>query len=272
MWKLIRKVHPIWYFDATGGVIRETVDQRQPFLYSLVAHDTKKNKMIPIAEFITTAHNQDNISGFLFHISNYFKTNFSSWLPSVIVTDFSYALINSVCLTFNRCDLGQYISNTYECLKNPRDKALRGSIQTVMYLCSAHFLKMTIKRARKIFKKEKTNKVVQDVFLFTFSLFQNSTTMSEIFELFKHFYNIFMKPNYDLSILNSINYLDKKMVLRNLSKEEITLENSDKNEEEEKIQSKLEKNKVRVSLFFINYSFFSSNDFFSNIVEYNSIH
>jgi hypothetical protein len=191
MWKIIKKLNSIWYFDATGNVLRDVPNKGKPFLYSLVAHDTKLKKIIPIAEFVTTAHNQDNISSFLFNIGNHFKSNLNSWLPSIVVTDFSYALINSVCSAFNHCDLGQYISNTFEYLKNPQDQTLRDSIQTIMYLCSAHFLKMTIRTAKKIFKKEKTHKVIQDVFKFSFSLFQNGTTWAS-FSSYSNTFTIYL--------------------------------------------------------------------------------
>jgi hypothetical protein len=216
------KTDPIWYFDATGNVLHDIPKYGKPFLYSIVAHDSNLNKIIPIAEFITTGHNQDNISSFLFHIKNHIKTPTKSLLPSIVVTDFSYALLNSVCETFNLRDLGDYIYYTFEILNNPNDQKRKEL--TILYLCSTHFLKMTLKRATKIFKKEKTPKVIQDIFKLTFTLFQNATTLVELFEIFEHFFNIFMKQKFDSTVKESITILNKKLVMRNISIQNIDLE------------------------------------------------
>ena len=62
--------NPIWHFDATGSVIESIKQQGQPLLYSIDFHDKQQNFIFPVAEFITTGHDADNISEFLTTIKN----------------------------------------------------------------------------------------------------------------------------------------------------------------------------------------------------------
>ncbi len=62
MWKNASENSFVWYFDATGSIHKTVNKQQKPFYYSLVFHDNIHRSIIPIAEFITTAQDQTNIS------------------------------------------------------------------------------------------------------------------------------------------------------------------------------------------------------------------
>ncbi len=76
-------------------------------MYSLVAHSRSKKKIISIADFFTTAHDQLNISKYLSKIKHNLDQN-SICYPKVIVTDQSMALINAIMISFNNCNLQNY--------------------------------------------------------------------------------------------------------------------------------------------------------------------
>ena len=73
IWEIIQRKNPIWFFDATGSIIQKKKYQKLPLLYSLVAYDPELRVILSVAEFISSAHDQDTIAHFLFKISLYFE-------------------------------------------------------------------------------------------------------------------------------------------------------------------------------------------------------
>lgn len=65
MWIHVQHINPVWHFDATGSVIQDIIGESKPLLYSMVCHDTETKTIIPIFEFVTTSHSQDNLANFL---------------------------------------------------------------------------------------------------------------------------------------------------------------------------------------------------------------
>ena len=136
------RVHqPILYYDATGSILKDVNRQKKPFLYSLVMHDSENEKIIPFAELMTTSHLQSNITKYLLSIKNKFDEN-DILLPKIIVTDFSWALINSVCIIFNNCPVGEYLNWCYEKLIGINHFENQKKSMVMPYLCSTHFLKL----------------------------------------------------------------------------------------------------------------------------------
>ena len=95
--------------DATGSVSEIVPYQKQPLYYSIVMHDKTKKQIIPIAEFVTTSQTQLSISGYLNIIRKILETNITSKkqfpFAPIFVTDFSWAIINSILDVFNRCNI-----------------------------------------------------------------------------------------------------------------------------------------------------------------------
>ena len=48
MWIEIQKTHPVWYFDSSGDAIDDVVNEKKPYLYSIVTHDKINQKIICI--------------------------------------------------------------------------------------------------------------------------------------------------------------------------------------------------------------------------------
>ena len=98
IWNTIQKSNSCLFFDATGSIVRK-INTIEPLLYSIVAHDAKNKQVISLADFITTCNTSETISKYLFSIFNILEK------PNLIVTDLSWALINSVLLILNKCKL-----------------------------------------------------------------------------------------------------------------------------------------------------------------------
>jgi hypothetical protein len=131
IWNLIKRFNSIWYFDATGCVHKK-INGLIILLYSLAIHDPQKKLIVPVAEFFTTSHSSSNISTFLNDIKElvHQKIGYTPiekcqlvdhFLPRIIVTDFSWALIISAMKSFNNNrDVDEYLKYCYIIL-NPNE-------------------------------------------------------------------------------------------------------------------------------------------------------
>ena len=68
---------------------------------------------MPIAEFITTAHDGNNIASYLFQIKHILLNNKLNISP-IVVVDFSRALINALLEVFNRSSLDEYLKWAFD--------------------------------------------------------------------------------------------------------------------------------------------------------------
>jgi hypothetical protein len=115
LWLSIKKKYPIWFFDATGNVLKRINGQNSPLLYSLVCHDKEKKLILPVADFITTCQTIQSITKHLTSIKFYVEQHGESVAP-IIVTDNSWALIGAVMNTFNNNDTAKYLHWAYDLL------------------------------------------------------------------------------------------------------------------------------------------------------------
>jgi hypothetical protein len=217
MWLKIQEANSVWYFDATGSILKSTPElknQKQVLLYTVAMRDPLSNTSISIYDFVTTSHNFVSISRYL----SYFKHIMDVKIPRkylihapVIVTDYSWPSLNSILHVFNdSMNIKQYLSLLFELLvENPspsRYNCIKSKIKVRLYLCSTHFFNMMRRRVRKIEK----NKTLCRDFLFMFSLLQNSTSMNQ-FELYlKNIFHIYMCQNSDGEALEFIKNEVKK--------------------------------------------------------------
>ena len=170
MWKKAKVENPIWYFDATGSINKEVFDQKKPFFYSLAFHDSSHTSIIPFAEFVTTANDQNTISKYLSTIRTKLEENSQkNLLAKIIVTDMGWALINAVMLTFNNCNVLNYLNWCYDILFKPADPQLQNVMKIKSYLCSTHFLKNVAKKAKSV---QVFSNHVRKTFVFMFTLIQ----------------------------------------------------------------------------------------------------
>jgi hypothetical protein len=160
MWIQVQHINPVWYFDATGSIIQDIPGEKKPLLYSMVCHDTDTNSIIPVFEFVTTSHSEDNLAKYL----SIMRRKLHREIPSsrfypiapIVVMDFSWASINAVCDGFNMCNISQYIRWAYDVIF--KESETISAINVLIYLCSTHMLKSTVDKVKKIQVNEIRNR------------------------------------------------------------------------------------------------------------------
>lgn len=156
-------------------------------------HDPLKKTIIPIFDFISTSHNSITISKYLFNFKKYLEIivpTESFRYPAVIVVDFSWAFINSIQETFNKCTIQQYLDWSFDLIvlkKKKCDAFLNCLMVTKVYLCSTHFLKLIISKVDKL----KVKIDLKRTFLLAFTLLQNSKELVEFEWNLKNIFYIF---------------------------------------------------------------------------------
>ncbi|CAF0862883.1 unnamed protein product [Brachionus calyciflorus] len=95
-------------------------------------HDVKQKVLIPFSEFVTTANDQITITKYPRSIQNKLNKNY---YPNVIVTDMSWALINSVLTAFKSCSISDYLNLVFEKLFINEKINIEEKIKTKIYLC-----------------------------------------------------------------------------------------------------------------------------------------
>ena len=215
MWKKAKIQNPIWYFDATGSINKDVEGQKKPFFYSMAFHDSLHTSIIPFAEFVTTANDQNTISKYLSSIKvkleEHSKENL---LPKIIVTDMGWALINAVMLSFNNCTVLNYLNWCFDMLFRPYDANLTKVMKIKSYLCSTHLLKNVAKKAKSI---QVFSNHVRKTFIFMFTLIQNSVSIDQIDIYLKHIHNIFNNEFLDVSVYESLHFMAQEIRKRHLS-------------------------------------------------------
>ena len=231
MWSSVRERCPVWYFDSTGGVIKKVKNQSAPFLFSIVFHDRDKKLILPLAEFISTAHDSRTISSYLYTIKYEIERTLNKKtfrVAPIICTDFSFALLNAACNVFNNCTLEFYLKWCFEILfRKAKSISIGSCMQVIFHLCGAHFLKMVVKKVKKIKKynedsNDKTlvpkntrrNKNLQNLFIFSFSLLQNSIQLDDFINNFILLHHIFNEKYYSKKVSDSFSAISKQLLDR----------------------------------------------------------
>ena len=172
-------------------------------------HDTNKKQILPYAEFATNCHNVESISRYLTNIFNN-----TGCIAPFVVTDESWALINSVNKAFNSCSTLQYLNWAYIVLtKKEMDFNMHSAMNTRIILCQTHFFKNIAMKAKEIVKDDKK---VYQFFLYTFTVLQNSTSICEFEENLKYLYDIFCRRLLNQQTSVSISRINVIVAERNL--------------------------------------------------------
>jgi len=131
------------HFDATGTLV-PSVEGKRVFLYSLVAPTNSPNvPCLPVLEFLSNSHSAQTISEVLFGWRLIYEKICGR--PTTVVTDFSFALTNSVAMAFNNFTIAEQLCHQWECLKKGQKPEF-----LVIQLCVSHFMKSICQKFSKI--------------------------------------------------------------------------------------------------------------------------
>ena len=121
------------HIDATGGVFPKFFG-KQVFLYSVVSlSNISYEPCIPALEFLSSSHTGHCIGDVLFSWKNIFTT--IAGKVHVLVSDFSFAILNGASMAMNVFTLIQQINKQWRCLTDDEDYDF-----TVLRLCVSHYV------------------------------------------------------------------------------------------------------------------------------------
>ena len=174
-------------------------------------------------EFATTDKTLFNIKSNIdraLNIMGLFKSKDNFLVPQIVVVDGCWAMIRSTCESFNSFSIIEYLITSYDIIIEYNNDKIK-KIKTIIYICSAHYLKSAIKKTSK-FKETKKN--VYQAFVYSFTLLQNSTHLEQFNGYLENIHNIFYCKSMDSSVLFSIRVLQTELLNRNLQKLNVNID------------------------------------------------
>ena len=105
------------HLDATGSVVRKIDKHQKAFLYYAltIRHPNAKTSHIPLAEMLSSDHTNIEISHFLnkwlYAVKSVINKKFA---PNHVEIYFSWAMIHSICQSFNHENLEGYLNICWE--------------------------------------------------------------------------------------------------------------------------------------------------------------
>ncbi|XP_078024990.1 uncharacterized protein LOC144463675 [Epinephelus lanceolatus] len=152
---------------------------------------------LPVCEMLTNEHSVPPITFWLMQfcrkLSQYTKLRVHQ-----VETDYSWALMQSVLLSFNRESIVSYIDRAFSiCSKLKTWKDIR--MFTVLHICSAH----VIKAVTQSISRKTADKGLKDFATFGFARLQNSTSMTAALKIFRSLCTVLIgKYNNDIVLSN----------------------------------------------------------------------
>ena len=187
----------------------------------MVRHDRSQKTLIPFYEFVACSLSSTVITRYLTFLKktmdNLANNDLHKNAP-IIVTDEAWSHITSLCEVFNGINISQYFEICSRLILSQPDEEsfsyslCNNSIKTVVYLCSTHYLKNIIKEI-----DDNVTTAVRKSFIFSFTLLQHSTELSEFVDHLDQIYYLFNQP-----FQNKDTLLARKTLAESVSMREIT--------------------------------------------------
>ncbi|XP_066911972.1 uncharacterized protein [Clytia hemisphaerica] len=194
---LIRLYHEknyqdIVYLDATGSVTLPLKECKRILLYSLcVRHPYGLAPPLPIAQYLSSSHSVPSIRRFLMSLQEKEKLVFNKISrPSLILVDYSVALIVACVNEFCGESLPEYINRTFRIVNGLEDNLMK----TLLHICFSHITK----RNKYVLKKLKSPKKAVSLAMHWFSRLTECRFLAELEELVKLGQIVFMTPTTDV--------------------------------------------------------------------------
>ncbi len=217
------------YLDATGGVVSKIPDQPKRVLYYAIVLPGKNGDAspLPVCEMLSNDHTAPPITfwlmQFTLHLSKYTQINIHQ-----VETDYSWALIQSVMLAFNKEHISSYLNRAYKFCIGQKSWAEMKS-HTVLHICSAHILKAV----RQAICRQTDDKGLRDFATFAFARLQNASNMTESTIVFRALCAMLTTPQNTKLVKESLCVLESVI---SRSKED-TLEETTQSKDWEKCES-----------------------------------
>jgi hypothetical protein len=177
---------------------------KRTLFYSMIANEIN----VPVLEFVSSSHTSDTLS--------YLMKRFLSDVRLVnggrsvqarhIVTDFSYAILNSVLDAFNHQTLKKYLHYCFELMKGTHpDAVVRHT--THLALCIAHMFKALSNRLKSM----ENNRFRRRKVLVLLAVMTTTVTLEQASLMYKHVYTVLCSPNVTEAVENSLLEIDQHL-------------------------------------------------------------
>ncbi|KAL0149037.1 hypothetical protein M9458_055652, partial [Cirrhinus mrigala] len=211
------------YLDATGGVVSKIADQPKRILYYSLTLPGKGRDTppLPICEMLSNEHSVPPITywlmQFILHLSKYTQIHIHQ-----VETDYSWALMQSVLLGFNREDITAYLERAFDIStgKKTQDDM---KPYTVLHLCSAHILKAV----RQAISKQTDDQGLRDFVTFAFARLQNACSLAETRHIFSALCSVLTTPKSSENVKASLQILESVIAKPQEGKLDETMETGD---------------------------------------------
>ena len=165
IFKLFKNDDTFLNIDVTGSIIRRPpICKKSIYYYALTPqHPVYCSSPLPVAEMISSDHGTAET-----HFLNKWVLTCKAILHKglkidQIEMDYSWAIMHSTCLAFNKLSIAVYLCKCWEIIHGKTSTKL--TIPTVLHLCSAHFMHQI---SYKLDKKNKIDKKVKCLVLNAF--------------------------------------------------------------------------------------------------------
>ncbi|XDV39447.1 hypothetical protein PO909_008694 [Leuciscus waleckii] len=196
------------HLDATGSVMSRIPNQTKRILYyALVLPGKGKDKPpLPVSEFISNEHSIPTLTFWQMETLRQLG-QITTRKVHQVETDFSWALIGSVLLAFNKESVSSYLNRAH-LIVSQKVKSADAFNFTVLHLCSSHI----IKAVTQGFAKKTGEYAVKEYATYCFGLLLNSTTLQEALNHFQDMAMLFMSANKSNAVMAAKNTLDQKIL------------------------------------------------------------
>ena len=134
-------------------------------------------------------------------------------LPKIVVTDQSMALTNALHEAFNGFSFSSYLTWCYDVLFTlPMNNSLWQSTRVLHVYCASHLIANVVKKTNKT----KHVDSVKQLFIFAFTLLQNSSTCGEFMDSLKAIYHLFTKKSDCRETKESLVFIQRSLGSRSL--------------------------------------------------------
>lgn len=173
--------------------------------------------MLPLFEFLSGAHDVFNISLPLLEYKHDFHKKFPNmeWPMEYAVTDFSYAILNAICSSWNSMKLIDYINCVYHTLSSntPLTRATT-KISTFIHICCCHLPKKYSKDVKEHFPNLNNHQhiILKVIFAGMFGILDMKTLET----LCTHFSKILLSKYVDDKVKDALQELARFMLSEQL--------------------------------------------------------
>ena len=146
-------------------------------------------------------------------------------VPPIVVTDFSWALITAVLEAFNNCSVVNYLNWTFDVIfKYSENIKLNRLMKTRIIICQTHIFKAVVKKTNFLIEKRRSSEkdydkqnMIKKLFLFCFTILQNSTSLEEFNDALRDIFEIFCSENFTDETHISIKRIEENILKRNFN-------------------------------------------------------